>query len=461
MKKPLMFAVSLMTVIAMVLSACSILSSSDATLDEPSDQVLVEEETEEPPASEKPEAEPVKVETEAPNAEPEVVEVVAEEATEAVQITDAPVEIVHTMTPGEPGAVIKSFADTNSALTASGGYVTAGDDFTANLFERPFSENEMFYFSDLDIQKAEISEDDTFYYVTITVDSYNPDGGLQAGYGVEIDEDQDGRGDLLIVVDRPFSTEWDIAGVTVRRDANNDVGGSKIMRPDTGYAGDSYEQVLFSVDVLDDPDMAWARVTDAQHPQVTIAFMKSIVSNSTFLWGVWAADSLLELVQLDIQDFYTAEEAGSPNPSMSSFPLKAVNLVDNTCRETFGFTATSPIPGLCYIPQEPTSKPPTTSEKLGSLSGIVFYDGNNNGSYELSADLLRSSGFTVTLHSGSCSGGQIASSGSSNFNFSNLAAGSYCVKISPTGDMNTSSSYSVNLSAGQSIGNLLFGYKVN
>jgi hypothetical protein len=457
MKKPFLIAVSLMMVIAIALSACSILSSSDVIQDEPSDQTLPEAVTEEAPANEEPETEPVEVETQAPTAEPEVVEVVAEEATEAVEEaeTEAPAEIVHTMLPGEPSALIKSFTDTNSALTASGGYVTAGDDFTANLFERPFSENEMFYFSDLDIQKAEIAQDENFYYVTITVDSYHPDGGLQAGYGVEIDEDRDGRGDLLIVVDRPFSTAWDIAGVTVRRDANNDVGGSKIMRPDTGYTGDSYEQVLFSVDVLDDPDMAWARVTDAQHPQVTIAFKKSIVSSSTFLWGVWAADSLLELVTLDIHDYFTAEEAGSPNPSMSTFPLKAVNLVDNTCRETFGFTATAPLPGLCPLPIQPTAVSP------GSISGFVFYDGNNSGSYEATADLPRTSGFTVTLHSGSCSGSQIASSGSTNFKFSGLAAGTYCVKISPSVVLSTSNAYTVNLSEGQSRGNILFGYTVN
>ncbi len=139
--------------------------------------------------------------------------------------------------------------------------MTGGDDFVANLYERPFTETEMVYRPDVDIKKAEISSDDTFYYVIITLSGEHPDGGLQAAYGVEIDEDRDGRGDLLVVADNPTSTSWSIDGVSIHRDSNNDVGGSSIMRPDSGYAGDGYDQVVFSKDMLDDPDAAWARMS--------------------------------------------------------------------------------------------------------------------------------------------------------------------------------------------------------
>ena len=169
------------------------------------------------------------------------------EATEEVVETEEPVvEVTHTITPGEPGWIYKWFYDTDSTRNASNGYVTGGDDFVANLYERPFTEDEMVYRPDVDITKTEISSDNTFYYVIITLSGENPDGGLQAIYGVEIDEDRDGRGDLLVVADHPGSTSWSIDGVGVYRDTNNDVGGSSIMRPDSSYAGNGYDQVVFS-----------------------------------------------------------------------------------------------------------------------------------------------------------------------------------------------------------------------
>jgi len=95
-------------------------------------------------------------------------EVVLEEEIPQVESEPAAAEIVHNTLPGSPGWINKWFFDTNSASTASGGYVTSGDDFVANLFERPFTATEMIYRSDVDIQKTEISEDATFYYVTLT-----------------------------------------------------------------------------------------------------------------------------------------------------------------------------------------------------------------------------------------------------------------------------------------------------
>jgi hypothetical protein len=460
MKKLYLYLITFILMFSMSLAACSLLGNNDQTQDESPAQTMAALGLTQTAIAENSIVEQAESEVQAPTPEPDVseaveaaaTEAITEEATEVVE-TEAPTEVPHSLIPGEPGWVSKWFADTNSALTASGGYVTAGDDFTANLYERPFSENEMYYFSDLDIQKAEISEDSSFFYVTITVDSYHPDGGLQAGYGVEIDEDKDGRGDLLIVVDRPFSTTWDIAGVTVRRDGNNDVGGASIMRPDTNYAGDSYEQVLFSLDVLDDPDMAWARVTDPAQPKVTIAFKKSILTSSTFLWGVWAADTFLELGMLDLQDYFTQEEAGSPYPSHSTFPLRSVNMVDNTCREAYGFTPTAPIYGLCAQPVQPTAttkaggsgQQPTSEPGTYSISGKVWDDTNNNGIWDASEKASIAS-FQVTLHSGSCSTAAIRTATSNSFVFMSIPAGNYCIKINqPT---NTPNSYNFTLPGG-------------
>ncbi len=108
----------------------------------------------------------------------------------------------------------------------------------------------------------------------------------------------------------------------------------------------------------------------------------------TFVWGVWSADSLLDPAQIDLHDNFTESEAGSPYQAHSTYPLKALNLVDNTCRETYGFDATTPIAGLCYLPEEPTPEPtpeptqrPTTAPEPVTIYGVAFDDSNNNGVY--------------------------------------------------------------------------------
>ena len=461
MKKSKSIFLILFLVLALVLSSCSFPSSGSQDADEGIVQTLIVMGLTQTAMVEEQDVEPVITEiTEAPT---------ESEETEVIETLPEPTEISHNIKPGSPGWINKWFFDTSSASTASGGYVTGGDDFVANLYERPFTANEMIYRSDIDIQKTEMSEDGTFFYVTIYLDDYHPQGGLQAAYGVEIDEDRDGRGDLLVIADRPTSTEWDIAGVSVHRDANNDVGGSKIMRPDTGYSGDGFEQVVFSSEVLTDPDTAWARIATGSPPSVTIAFKRSLVSKDTFVWGVWAADSLLDPALLDLHDHYTQQEAGSPYPSHSTFPLAAVNQVDNTCRETYKFEATDPIPGLCYTPQKPTAttQPPATETEpppeeteppTGDITGVAFDDMNNNG-VRNDGEPLTVYSVTITLRQGSCGGTVIATTNSKSFSFSGLAPGSYCVSISPSGSMTTPSSHTVTVPAGGSI-YIEFGYYV-
>jgi hypothetical protein len=398
--------------------------------------------------------EPAPAETEAP------METEAAAETEAVvEETEAPTEVSHSITPGEPGWIYKWFYDTDASKNANAGYVTGGDDFVANLYERPFTESEMVYRPDIDINKTEISSDNTFYYVTITLHGQHPDGGLQGIYGVEIDADRDGRGDLLVIADRPTSTTWDIAGVSAHTDANHDVGGATIMRPDSGYGSDGYENIVFSMDVLNDPDAAWARVNLGSPPFVTLAFKKSLISGySTFVWGVWAADSLLDPAMIDLHDHFTAAEAGSPYQAHATYPLAALNLVDNTCRETYGFDATSPIPGLCAQPEptpEPTSPPsptqeqPTTAPRPSTINGIAFDDSNNDGVHQ-SYEPLTIYSVSIYLHRGSCGNPAIAVTTSKNFSFSGLTADTYCVNITGGGTMTTASSFTFALPAGSS-----------
>ncbi len=390
---------------------------------------------------------PAVLETEAPPA-----------VEEAVEETEAsPVEITHNITPSEPGWVNKWFYDTDSSVNASKGYVNGGDDFVANLFERPFTETEMVYRPDIDINKTEMSEDSNFYYVTIYLNGQNPSGGLQGIYGIEIDWDRNGRGDLLVIADHPSSTTWDIAGVSAYKDPNHDVGGTSIMRPDASYNGDGYEQVVFSMDVLDDPDMAWAHVDLSTPPSVTIAFKKSLTAGyGTFVWGVWAAESLLDPALIDLHDNFTQAEAGSPYLNQSNYPLKAINLVDNTCRETYLFEATTPIPGLCYVPEEPAPEPsptPTATEQPlpGRISVVVFWDHYPYNHYYDAMDLIYDNPTTVSLHEGNCSSATTVTNSSHNFAFENVPAGTYCVGISPGSDSTPSQTGSFTLGAGQEV----------
>ena len=447
MKKATLVGLCLLTLLSLLLSACEFTISSGGADSESIAQTMVALSATQTAIAES--------QANGENMTEEVI--VTEEsveATEEVVETEEPVvEVTHAITPGEPGWIYKWFYDTDSTRNASNGYVTGGDDFVANLYERPFTEDEMVYRPDVDITKTEISSDNTFYYVIITLSGENPDGGLQAIYGVEIDEDRDGRGDLLVVADHPGSTSWSIDGVGVYRDTNNDVGGSSIMRPDSSYAGNGYDQVVFSSAVLDDPDAAWARMSTNTPPTVTLAFKKSLVSMGTFVWGVWAADSVFDPALIDLHDNFTESEAGSPYESHSTYPLKALNLVDNTCRETYGFDATTPIAGLCYVPEptpEPTEEPiPTSAPDPVSINGVAFDDSNNDGDRD-SGEPLTIYSIVVYLYPNAACSGAIRYTGAKTFSWTGLPAGTYCVKITGGGSMTTPSQYVFTLSAGQS-----------
>lgn len=449
MRKATLNGLCLLTLLSLLISACGFPTAEENGESESVAQTMVALSATQTAMAE------AQIEVEPETEEVEVTEEIAEE-------TEAPTEIVHETTPGSPPYAEVQFFDTDSSANAGNGYVTRGDDFVANLFERPFTENEMVYRPDVDINKAEISGDTTFYYVTITLAGENPDGGLQAAYGVEIDEDRDGRGDLLVVADRPSSSEWDIAGVGVYRDSNNDVGGTSIMRPDSGYTGDGYDEVVFTMAVLDDPDAAWARVNSGTSPSVTLAFKKSLVNVTNFVWGVWAADSLLDPALIDLHDNITESDAGSPYQGHNTYPLKALKLVYNTCRQPFRFDVTTAIMGLCYVP-EPTAEAP---EEPGSIIGVAFDDTGvsgvpssaNNGQRE-AGEPLTVYRVTISLHAESCSNPTIESTSSKSFAFTGLTPGTYCVNIVPSSNMTTPSSYTVTLLSGDSK-YVEFGYYV-
>ena len=148
----------------------------------------------------------------------------------------------------------------------------------------------MIYHPDVDLTKVEISYDNTFYYISIYLSDVNPTNNtLNAWYGVEFDTDLDGRGDYFLWAKGTDNIQWNIEEVYVFTDINNDVGGYQPLKENApNYAGDSYETILFSPQVLTDPDTAWGASPSyksishpigcqKQHPLAALLFSYGVV----------------------------------------------------------------------------------------------------------------------------------------------------------------------------------------
>ncbi len=211
----------------------------------------------------------------------------------------------------------------------------------------------------LDISQAVISENGAFLYVTIDLHEALP-SDAQARYAVEIDTDEDGRGDWLVSAQAPSDTEWTVQGVLACRDLDEDVGGATPMRADTPSESlTGYEDCVFDSGVGISPDEAWVRLEPGALDRVQIALLHSLIgSDANFVWGVWAAElGSLDPEHFDYHDRLTLVEAGSPIGNNENYPLKALALVDNTCRWTFGFTPSGSEPGICLLPPTATPEP--------------------------------------------------------------------------------------------------------
>jgi len=280
---------------------------------------------------------------------------------EAAPEATATKEIVHSITPDNPGWISQWWMDTNSKATASQKRANGGDYFNVNLLERPFTANDMEYRPDIDLIKVELSQDQNFYYFLLHMSGKNPGSNtLDGWYGVEFDLDRDGRGDVLLWAKADGSTDWSIEDVLVYKDNNSDVGGARPLASDApNYSGDSYETIVFSLDNLSDPDAAWKRTSPNDSSVMQLAIKKSLLNNaSVFMWNGWADNGVMNPENFDYNDFFTLAEAGSPLGGTSNYPLKDLYLTDNTCRLPYGFDATGNEPGVCYVPEpEPTKKP--------------------------------------------------------------------------------------------------------
>ncbi|MCJ7696276.1 MAG: hypothetical protein MUO40_12755 [Anaerolineaceae bacterium] len=361
----------------------------------------------------------------------------AEEAAETPQAPE-PTAITHIFTPTEPGWVSKYFYDTDSSTTAANKSAAGGDDYYDNKYERPFSQTDMIYYPDLDIQKAEISNDDNFYYIAITVKGLNPTSNSLTGtYGAELDTDLDGRGDYLFYCDLPNFTEWSINTVHAFKDGNNDVGGSVPTYPDASSSGDGYETLIFSTGMLDDPDGLWCRKRAGTDVMVDLAIHKTLIgSPGQFAWGVWTDLGLKQPGLFDYNDHFTFDQAGSPMSGNSYYPLKDIHSLDSTCRESFGFEPVEDIPGLCFVPTPtPTSPPaPTNTPQPGILTGAIFLDYNKDGAMN-GSDYYVVRTKTFRLKTGACgvAGTIVRATTGAAYYWGGLVEGTYCLSLTDMG----------------------------
>ena len=273
---------------------------------------------------------------------------------------DAAIE--HTTIPGNPGSADQIKDEIDTANTADD-KLALGDSFRLNNFERPFTQNDMVYHPETDLIRLLLSKGSDFYYFTLELSGVGEDTNYpSAAYGIEIDTDYDGRGDFLLWAQGDDSTEWNIDDVMFLRDSNENVGGSRPVVPDND-SGDGYDEVLFSIDVLDDPDSAWKRVDPGNASNVQLAVKTTLIDNSRFYWRAWADGGLADPSQFDYNDSFSESQAGSPNTNSEYYPVGQLNLMDSTCWIAYNLTPTGTELGGCVgippTPVPPTSVPPT------------------------------------------------------------------------------------------------------
>jgi len=249
-----------------------------------------------------------------------------------------------------PG-VIKERVDTflidyNTSDYADEG-ITYGDNYKNNILERPFTSEVMVYQGGIDIIRVNLKVSDTWTYAIIYLAENLPTSGTMK-YGLELDLDENGRGDYLIQASLPTSTEWTVYDVQVFEDLDNDVGGLTPMKnddPDDSLNG--YETLIFDSGEGDDPDLVWVRRNPDQQNSLQFAYKTALIGNTGYLWSAWADDGLKAPEYRDYNDRISEEAAGNPYPGSPLYPIKRIYSFDSTCRSYFGFTPTGKEPGLC------------------------------------------------------------------------------------------------------------------
>jgi len=268
-------------------------------------------------------------------------------------------EPIPSIFPNEIPDPVRTLADSDSSLRASEHRVLSGDNFLENLYERPFTSQEMIYQPDVDIYSVDFAYDVEFYYFTINLNGVDDQSGeLQGVYGIEFDRSLRGRGDLLVLVEN-LTEEWSIINVTVLVDINGDVGGPQPIVADEGFQGSGYDEEFF----LEGEKVAFTRLSPENDDSVQFAVSRALLDNPEgFLWGAWADKGLKNFGEFDYNDTMGSAEAGSPFIDKDDYPIDALFSLDNTCRLPYGFEQIGASnPGICKSvppPLKPTKQPP-------------------------------------------------------------------------------------------------------
>jgi hypothetical protein len=263
--------------------------------------------------------------------------------------------VVHTMTPTNPtpGKVVY---DVQSAGTAPEKRAPYGDSYEWNRLERPFNQD-MSYVADLDISYFTVAKDSDWWYISMKLMGIDPNNAQGINYGVELDLDHDGFGDYLVWAHPPYTNQWDTVPVQIYQDQNHNTSGLSGGKSDAPFAADGYETLIFDGKVGgSDPDTAWIRINAGPDATVQFAFKRSW-SGSVFMLGVIADAGWKDPQKLDYVDRIPIAEAGSPVKDNMYYPLKSLILVDNTCRDAFGFEPTRYEPQICPVEPTPTKEP--------------------------------------------------------------------------------------------------------
>jgi hypothetical protein len=277
--------------------------------------------------------------------------------------------IVHIASPVSGSGKAQVIHDQPSKETAPQKRAYGGDEYPLGRYERPFTADDMEYLPFIDIVQTVLFRDDADWVYTgiLVAESPTLGGERRLLYGFELDNDLDGRGDVLVVAEFPPDHEWTTDGVQVWQDVNEDIGGAQPMKPDAPVSGDGYEVLIFDAGVGEDPDLAWVRRSPNQKEMIEIAFKLDLVDSEAeeiaFLWGAWAFVDEAHPEWFDQHDRFTLEEAGSSLKDNSAYPLKAFHSADNTCRALSGKSPGGVLPGLCTSGPKPggdstTSCPP-------------------------------------------------------------------------------------------------------
>jgi hypothetical protein len=267
---------------------------------------------------------------------------------------EAAPSVQHTSIPGEPPTSGgEKWGDHSTISSTSPVRALVGDRFSEGKFERPYNANTMdIHFPQLDIDRAVVyPEDPTWVYAVITMVGRDAGDVFSGQYALELDLDRNGRGEILILVDRPSSAEWSTQGIWVYTDANADIGGVSPFDADSaGATSDGYENVLFDQGSGDDPDLAWVRLDPNNPTSFQIAYKQALLGEVTkYTAGVLAGTSLNPAL-FDYNDHFTHEQAGAANPDLPNFyPIKGLAEFDNTCRQAIGYDPTGLEPGLCPV----------------------------------------------------------------------------------------------------------------